>query len=143
QTESDRLEILITDLLDLSRIEQSGFHVEAVPTDMKAVIEHASGMVKQRLDEKSIVLETALEPVTVLGESNRLIQIIMNLLVNAITYSAAKTKIKMELFEEGGKAVIKVIDEGIGIEASEISRLFERFYRVDRARSRNSGGTGL
>lgn len=143
QTESDRLEILIKDLLDLSRIEQSGFQVEAVPTDMKAVIEHAAGMVKPRLNEKSIILETALEPVTVLGESNRLIQIMMNLLVNAVTYSAAETKIKLELFEEGGKAVIKVIDEGIGIEATEISRLFERFYRVDRARSRNSGGTGL
>jgi len=72
-----------------------------------------------------------------------LVQIIMNLLVNAITYSAAEKTVTVRLSQKGSQAVVEVEDEGIGIEASEISRLFERFYRVDKARSRNSGGTGL
>src|SRR5690606_8880856 len=80
---------------------------------------------------------------TVFGDTNRLVQILMNLLVNAATYSAPDKTIAVSLFEKGNHAVIEVKDEGIGIDAAEINRLFERFYRVDKARSRNSGGTGL
>lgn len=143
QTESNRLEMLIKDLLDLSRVEKADFQVELKPTDMKKVIERAEELVRPRLEEKAIRLDTELYPATVQGDANRLIQVMTNLLVNAITYSGAETTIRIELTEQGGEAVIRVKDEGIGIEASEIDRLFERFYRVDRARSRNSGGTGL
>lgn len=143
QKESDRLEMLIKDLLDLSKVEQFGFQIENLPTDMAAVIRQAAEMMQGRLEEKSIRLNLHLDPVIVRGESNRLIQVITNLLVNAITYSAVNTAITVRLYSEGGKGIIEVEDQGIGIEASEINRLFERFYRVDRARSRNSGGTGL
>lgn len=142
-TESNRLEMLINDLLDLSRVEQSGFDVKAQPTDMKAVIKRAVEMIQSKLDEKSIRLKLDVKPVTVFGDANRLIQVIMNLLINAVTYSSANTEINIRLFVKGEQAVIQVADQGIGIESSEIGRLFERFYRVDRARSRNSGGTGL
>lgn len=67
----------------------------------------------------------------------------MNLMTNATTYSPENTKIKVKLYEQNKSGVIEIIDEGIGIEKPEIPRIFERFYRVDRARSRNSGGTGL
>src|SRR5690606_4780504 len=134
---------LIKDLLELSKVEQFGFQIETLPTDMAAVIRQAAEMMQGRLEEKSIRLNLHLDPVIVRGESNRLIQVITNLLVNAITYSAVNTAITVRLYSEGGKGIIEVEDQGIGIEASEINRLFERFYRVDRARSRNSGGTGL
>lgn len=143
QTESNRLELLIKDLLELSKIEHAGFQVKAQPSDMKALIERAAGMIQQKLEEKSIHLNLQLEPVKVLGDPDRLIQVMMNLLANALTYSAPETTIEIRLFKEMDEAVIQVKDQGIGIEASEIGRLFERFYRVDRARSRNSGGTGL
>lgn len=143
QTETNRLETLIEELLELSRVEQSGFEVDAQPTDMKAVIEYAFEMVHSRFEEKNMKCETFLDEVYVSGEANRLVQIMMNLLVNAITYSAAEKTVTVRLSRKGSQAVVEVEDEGIGIEASEISRLFERFYRVDKDRSRNSGGTGL
>lgn len=143
QTETNRLEALIEELLELSRVEQSGFKVDAQPTDMKAVIEYAFEMVQPGFEEKNMKFETSLEQVSVAGDANRLVQIMMNLMVNALTYSTPEKTITVRLFEKGGKAVIEVEDEGIGIDPSEIHRLFERFYRVDKARSRNSGGTGL
>lgn len=143
QVESNRLETLIEELLELSRVEQSGFEVDAQPTDMKAVIEYAFEMVQPGLEEKKMKIETSLEKVSVAGDANRLVQIMMNLLVNALTYSASEKKIMVRLYIKKNQAVIEVEDEGIGIEASEINRLFERFYRIDKARSRNSGGTGL
>ncbi|MDN7240270.1 ATP-binding protein [Planococcus sp. N028] len=141
--ESNRLELLIKDLLELSKIEHAGFQVNAQPADMKAVIERAADMIYPGMEEKSIFLKLQLEPVMVLGDPDRLIQVVMNLLANALTYSASETTVEVRLYKEKDEAVIRVKDEGIGIEASEINRLFERFYRVDRARSRNSGGTGL
>lgn len=143
QTETNRLETLIEELLELSRVEQSGFEVDAQPTDMKAVIVYAFEMVHSRFEEKNMKCETFLDEVYVSGDANRLVQIMMNLLVNAITYSAAEKTVTVRLSRKGSQAVVEVEDEGIGIEASEISRLFERFYRVDKDRSRNSGGTGL
>lgn len=142
-TESNRLEMLINDLLDLSKVEQSGFEVKAQATDMKAVIKRAVEMIQPKLNEKSIQLKLETKPVTVFGDSNRLIQVMMNLLINAVTYSSNHTEITIRLFVKDDQAIIQVEDQGIGIESSEIGRLFERFYRVDRARSRNSGGTGL
>lgn len=142
-TESNRLEMLINDLLDLSNVEQSGFEVKAQPTDMQAVIKRAVEMIQPKINEKSIGLKLETKPVTVFGDANRLIQVIMNLLINAVTYSGNNTEITIRLFIKENQAVIQVEDQGIGIASSEIGRLFERFYRVDRARSRNSGGTGL
>lgn len=142
-TESNRLEMLINDLLDLSKVEQAGFQVNALPTDMEKVIKRAEEMVSRRIEEKHIKLDLQLEPVTLLGDPDRLLQVMMNLLVNAITYSSSETTVTVRLYAKGKFALIEVEDQGIGIEASEIGRLFERFYRVDRARSRNSGGTGL
>lgn len=142
-TESNRLEMLINDLLDLSKVEQAGFQVHALPTDMKKVITRAEEMLSRRIEEKNIRLDLQLEPIIVQGDPDRLLQVMMNLLINAITYSSSETSITVKLYEKEKHAVIEVEDQGIGIEASEIDRLFERFYRVDRARSRNSGGTGL
>ncbi len=142
-TESNRLEMLINDLLELSKVEQSGFKVNAHPTDMEAIIKRAVEMIQPKITEKSIRLKLSIQPVMIMGDPNRLIQVMMNLLINAVTYSSSHTEITIRLFTKENRAVIQVEDQGIGIESSEIGRLFERFYRVDRARSRNSGGTGL
>ena len=77
------------------------------------------------------------------GDANRIIQIVTNLITNAITYSPENTTVSIRLKENETHGIIEIEDQGIGIEKHEIARVFERFYRVDRARSRNSGGTGL
>lgn len=101
-------------------------------------------MTGPRLDEKNMVLKYNFEQdIFVEGDFNRLIQVLINLLTNAITYSPENTTITMKLSETESSGIMLIQDEGIGIEESEIPRIFERFYRVDRARSRNSGGTGL
>lgn len=143
QNESNRLEVLVKDLLELSKIEQSGYQVNVKPLKMETVILQAIESVRFRLQDKEIALKTELSPVKVTGDDNRLVQVMINLLINAATYSPEQTTITIRLYKNDSDAIIEVEDEGIGIEASEIGRLFERFYRVDRARSRNSGGTGL
>ncbi|MET1014785.1 MAG: two-component system histidine kinase PnpS, partial [Paenisporosarcina sp.] len=142
--ESNRLQDLIEDLLELSKIEQHGFSVEHLVINLKEVMVRAAEMTGPRLDEKGMDLHCNFEQdIYVEGDFNRLIQVIMNLLTNAITYSPENTTISMKLFESETHGIMLIQDEGIGIEDSEIPRIFERFYRIDRARSRNSGGTGL
>ena len=81
--------------------------------------------------------------ISVEADFDRLIQVLVNLLTNAINYSKEETTITINASETEDEAIIEIRDEGMGIDRTELPRLFERFYRVDRARSRDSGGTGL
>lgn len=141
--ESNRLQELINDLLELSKIEQHGFKVNLSPTNLKEVLNRVYDIVSQRVEEKDMRFEMDVDNIVVEGDANRLIQIFTNLVYNACMYSPAGTKVTVKTYEVDGFGVVDVIDEGIGIQKEEIPRIFERFYRVDRARSRNSGGTGL
>lgn len=142
--ESNRLQMLIEDLLELSKIEQHGFSVEFSKTNLREVMLRAAEMTSPRLEEKSMAFVPNIElDVIVDGDMNRLIQVVMNLLTNAITYSPENTSVHLSLHESDTHGIIVIRDEGIGMDKKEIPRIFERFYRIDRARSRNSGGTGL
>ena len=142
--ESNRLQMLIHDLLDLSKIEQHGFSVDIIETSLQEVLIRGAELTSGRLDEKNMDFDVDIfRDVQVMGDANRLIQIVTNLITNAITYSPEDTVITIRLKEDDEYGIIEIEDQGIGIEKSEIPRVFERFYRVDRARSRNSGGTGL
>src|SRR5207249_12234883 len=93
---------------------------------------------------KSITVTlTSASPACVLGDEERLRQMLLNLIDNAIKYSHPGGTITLALGRENGCAALSVSDRGIGIPASEIPRIFDRFYRVDRARTRPLGGTGL
>lgn len=83
------------------------------------------------------------DPIYLLGDSGRLKQIITNLLTNAVSYTEAGGKVEVFVEQSETEATIKISDNGMGIPEAELDRIFERFYRVDKARSRNSGGTGL
>ena len=83
------------------------------------------------------------EPLTVVGDRQRLDQLVWNLVENALRYTAAGGRVELELARHDGEAVLRVADTGPGIPAEHLPRIFERFYRVDRARSRRNGGTGL
>lgn len=142
--ESNRLQMLIQDLLELSKIEQHGFSVDIIPTSLKDVLMRAVDVTSQKLDEKDMQFLVSIDrDIKVLADANRLIQIFTNLIANAIMYSPEGTTVTLRIKETDEYGIVEVEDEGIGIEKSEIPRVFERFYRVDRARSRNSGGTGL
>ena len=102
-------------------------------------------MLKSRAEEKEIELTLHCEKneVIIQGDMHRLKQVFINLITNAIAYTPSSGSVTISLKEHDQKVQVRVRDTGIGIEKEEIPRIFERFYRVDRARSRNSGGTGL
>jgi len=142
--ESNRLQMLIQDLLELSKIEQHGFTVNIMPMGLQDVLIRGAELTGPRLDEKNMSFHVDIErDVQVMGDANRIIQIVTNLITNAITYSPENTTVTIRLKENETYGILEIEDQGIGIEKHEIARVFERFYRVDRARSRNSGGTGL
>ncbi|WP_038536658.1 two-component system histidine kinase PnpS [Neobacillus sp.] len=145
QKESDRLQSLIQDLLDLSKIEQQGFKLSIVPLNIYILLDEVVALLQGKAQPKEINLELISEKknVMITGDVDRLKQVFINLIGNAITYTPTKGNVKVVLIDCQEHVRIHVKDSGVGIEKEEIPRIFERFYRVDRARSRNSGGTGL
>lgn len=142
--ESDRLHLVIDDLLILSGIERTAFKLDYSTVNLNHVMNEALQLVSGALQEKNmkVVFEPSMT-YEVSGDAGRIIQVFVNLLSNAITYSQAEKEINIQMEKMHDEVLIIIEDEGIGIEAAELPRLFERFYRVDRARSRDSGGTGL
>lgn len=144
QQESDRLQLLINDLLDLSKMEQQTFSLSLEPVSFALIVSRANQLISHAADEKSITVQTtSVDDVVVRADENRLLQIVVNLISNAITYSPEKTQVSIHYAQVGAYGNIVIEDQGIGMEQQELGRIFERFYRVDKARSRNSGGTGL
>ena len=142
--ESNRLQMLINDLLDLSKVEQVGYEITLNKVRLSDILNRGIEMTTHLVEEKNMKIDIKVdENLYVLGDKNRLIQIMMNLITNAITYSPKNTTIHVNIYKNKKFGIFQIRDEGIGISKSEINRIFERFYRVDRARSRNSGGTGL
>ncbi|EIJ79230.1 two-component sensor histidine kinase PhoR [Bacillus methanolicus PB1] len=143
--ESGRLQTLIQDLLDLSKIEQQGFKLNIQSVDLVMLLNEVITILESKANEKgiSLMLETSGEHITVEGDLYRLKQIFINLINNAITYTPNGGMVTVKIIENKETVTVKVKDTGIGINKDEIPRIFERFYRVDKARSRNSGGTGL
>ena len=142
--ESNRIEVLVHDLLELSKIERHGFTVDVVPTKLQDILIRVVDLTSSQLESKNMQFDVKIEQDAVIaGDVNRLMQIFTNLINNAIAYSKEETTITLRISANEQYGIFEVKDQGIGIEKAEISRIFERFYRVDRARSRNSGGTGL
>lgn len=142
--ESNRIQVLVNDLLELSKIERHGFTLDVVPTKLQDILVRVVDLTSAQLENKNMQFNVEIEQdAVILGDVNRLMQIFTNLINNAIAYSKEETTVTLRISANERYGIFEVKDEGIGIEKAEISRIFERFYRVDRARSRNSGGTGL
>ncbi|EAD0695215.1 cell wall metabolism sensor histidine kinase WalK [Listeria monocytogenes] len=144
--ESDRLHRLIMDILALSRIEQNPVAENVELVDVDEVIEQSARTIFEMATEKNIrvtIPEKTSASVMIKTDRDKLQQIIINLLSNAINYTPVDGKVEVKLIEQEAEVIIEVTDNGIGIPAKDIDRVFERFYRVDKARSRHSGGTGL
>lgn len=142
QREAGRLARVISDLLDLSRLEGEAGERTELRLDRIAVA--AAERSRSRAERAGISLEVAADgPVRVSGSSRDIGLLVHNLIENAIQYTRRGGKVNVSIAADGAGAVLVVRDSGIGIPAKEQSRIFERFYRVDRARSRQTGGTGL
>ncbi|WP_044894531.1 two-component system histidine kinase PnpS [Bacillus alveayuensis] len=142
--ESDRLQTLIQDLLDLSKIEQQGFKLNIEAVNLTQILEEIIVMLEGKAADKDIQLELLADQDNYIqGDVNRLKQVFINLMNNAIAYTPKGGLVQAIIENKEDKVLVHIKDTGIGIEEKEIPRIFERFYRVDKARSRNSGGTGL
>jgi len=141
-----RLEAIIDDLLSLSRIEKNSGKegIDLTEGRIKDVIEKAVYDSKFIADSKKIKIERNCDDnIRAKFNAPLLEQAVVNLLENAIKYSDEQTEINIKVNQTEDETIINVIDHGIGIEKKHLPRLFERFYRVDNGRSRDSGGTGL
>jgi two-component system phosphate regulon sensor histidine kinase PhoR len=142
----NRLDAIIGDLLMLSRIERGSEEqlVELAAESIRGVLQAAIEMCEKKAVDKAVRIELVC-PEDLTGEINAALleQAVVNLLDNAIKYSNPEAIVEVRAAREGAELVIRVKDQGCGIDARHLPRLFERFYRVDKARSRELGGTGL
>lgn len=146
QRQADRLHAIIEDLLNLSRIERDTEAGDIVlePGSVKAVLAAALQSCETAAQARGIRFETECDPtLTAWINAPLLEQALVNLIDNAVKYSANGGTVRVEAAQEDGVLALRVRDWGQGIEAKHLPRLFERFYRVDKARSRKLGGTGL
>jgi two-component system phosphate regulon sensor histidine kinase PhoR len=140
-----RLSSLVTDLIQLSRLESDTGSEDLETIDVRTVARRSIRGLQPVAGEKDIVLSCALpsKPVFVLGDRATIALIVDNLIDNAIKYTGRGGRVDVRAFALGEHVVIEVEDDGVGIDKKDQDRIFERFYRVDKARSRAMGGTGL
>lgn len=149
ENESARMSRLINDLLDLQKLEEGKIKFEFQNVDLSKIVDYVSKIVKPMADSVDVELKISCDKeIHVYGDFDRLVQAVLNLTDNAIKYTSQKengpklVEVSCEFIDQN-ECQIKVKDTGIGIPNDALSRLFERFYRVDKARSRKVGGTGL
>jgi two-component system phosphate regulon sensor histidine kinase PhoR len=141
---ANRLDLLIQDLLTISALESGRMKLELQPVDLHELANRVFAQLHSKADGKKVSLVNELPALIALADPNRLDQVLTNLVDNAIKYGRAEGGVVV-----GGKKLtsgaleIFVRDDGPGIPAEALGRVFERFYRVDKARSRDQGGTGL
>lgn len=141
--ESNRLQLIIEDLLALSYLEADNFQLVLHKVNVKELIKDILPTLSYKADERQIILTTAIENIEIKADKERLSQVIFNLVDNALNYTPADGKISLIIEQLDTHVCIIVSDTGIGISEKDQPRIFERFYRVDKARTRDSGGTGL
>jgi two-component system phosphate regulon sensor histidine kinase PhoR len=141
EQQADRMGHLVADLLELSRLEAGAPEME--PVAVSAVLSEELGPLRVQAGAAGIVVEEDFEAVTVLANSRDLGTLVRNLIDNAIRHTPEGGRVHVALHAGDDEAVITVRDTGTGISQKDQERIFERFYRVDSARSRNTGGTGL
>ena len=136
---------LIADLLDVSRIITGKLRLDFKPVELRRIIDSALETVRPAADAKGILLDISIGPLAspVLGDADRLQQVIWNLLSNAIKFTPRAGRVEVRLREEGGNAVIRVSDSGIGIRPDFLPYVFDRFRQAEGSITRTHGGLGL
>jgi two-component system, OmpR family, sensor histidine kinase SenX3 len=142
--EASRLTNLVQDMITLSRIQAAEPIPDPVPVKLDGVVAEALDRCRMKASARGIdLIATGTHGLSVLGDEDLLITALRNLLENAVAYSPDKTRVDVSTRLAHDAVEISVADQGIGIPERDLERIFERFYRVDPARSRATGGTGL
>lgn len=142
--ESTRLDAMVQDILQLSRLERSSKPLLIQEISIHEVVQEVYLILQQKIELNQITFYfEENESIVIQTNRDQLKQVLMNLIANAITYTPKNGTVIVDIDRVGDEIQIQVIDNGIGIPEESQLRIFERFYRVDKARTRNSGGTGL
>lgn len=143
-TESERLQMLVHDLLELSKLDDDKIQLEYTKININELVQEILPHIQQQAHYKDIKLEVTVDDdVEVSADYGLLRQVILNLLSNAVNYTSDNGEVTLEIIHVTDAVRVIVKDTGIGIPQEMQPRIFERFFRIDRARSRNTGGTGL
>ncbi|MCI0183473.1 two-component system histidine kinase PnpS [Sulfoacidibacillus ferrooxidans] len=146
QDEADRIGRLVEDLLDLSRIEAKQIDLHLAPVEAEWIMQRVVDTFSGHASDAGVALAQEVigrGPIVALADSDRLRQVLINLVNNALQFTPAGGSITLTAERKGDRIVFAVQDSGVGIPPADAQRVFERFYRVDKTRSRQSGGTGL
>ena len=141
--EANRLISLIADIIQLSRLDEGAAQFQREPVALQELVSDVAQRLQPLALQNQITLRATVQPVTVVGIRQVLQELIYNLCDNAIKYNKPQGEVQITLAAVANQAVLTVADTGIGIAAEDQSRVFERFYRVDKSHSRTIGGTGL
>jgi two-component system sensor histidine kinase SenX3 len=144
QNQVERLSTLVQEIIDLSRLQDADPLLDAIHVDIDEAVNEAIDQCQFLAETRDIeILRGPNVDVHVVGDRTHLIMAFHNLIENAINYSPDRTRVSVNTTVDGNIVEVVVIDQGVGISEADQSRIFERFYRVDPARSRETGGTGL
>src|SRR6266481_6161133 len=142
---SKRLGLLVDDLLSLAQLESSTTNLEISQVRLPELFDHVLRDWKEKLGEKNlkVMVDLPLDGPLIRADETRLQEVLYNLLENAVKYSRENGEIRLQAARRDSEIVLSVSDDGLGISKDDLPRIFERFYRADKARSRELGGTGL
>lgn len=140
---SNRLLALINDLLDLSAIESGALEINVIDINPNEALQHVLERIEPVAQAKKTKIVTQVETKSLKADPKRIEQVLANLIDNAIKYCPPQSTITVQFLDEAEATILKVADNGPGIPEKYLDRLFERFYRLDKGRSRETGGTGL
>ncbi len=142
--ETERLSKIVQGLLAVSRLDAGEAEMEKVSLDLSELASSTAEQMRLLAEDKNISLScNAPEPVMIEGDRARMKQVVVNLLDNAINYTSPGGTVRLAVRMAGDRAILEVEDNGVGISKEALPHIFERFYRVDKARSRQLGGAGL
>lgn len=141
-SEAERTIRLLQDLLDLARADSGYLHFRIEPCVLNDLVEEVVTMA-EKYSDRQILIESQDHSIEVKADYNRFKQVLLNLIDNAVKYSQPNTTVIVKLYQQEESAIIQIRDKGYGIPLQHQSRIFERFYRVDEARTSSTGGCGL
>lgn len=143
--EADRLYRLVRDMQELSRLEAGQTVLDPRPLSIPEMVRGVTGRIQPQFEAKGVYLSASIAADIgyVRGDNDRLQQVLLNLLANALQYTPAGGRVVLRAYNERDKVCLAVQDTGIGIAPEHLSHIFARFYRVDKSRSRRGGGTGI
>jgi len=139
----DRMNRVVDRLLTLARADHHAIRLDRQPVPLEPVVQEAVTLLHPLALRRGITIETKIGTATVEGDRERLTELVTNLCSNAVEYNRDGGRVTIEVWPDGADACMRVSDSGLGITAEDLPRIFERFYRPDKARDRRTGGAGL